>query len=100
MASAKRQQPAHYMLGERDVSYEEDLVGKVFLLQTRGTKKYTLVKVYRRNGGKMGHESVAVMDTRTNEHIGFPSISRLIRAIPIEQTFGEMLVAYLKSIDL
>lgn len=90
----------HYIVGEQDVTCEEAVAGTCFYVKRRTTNTFMLVKVYRKNGGERGRESVAVMNADTNEHVGYPRVRTLFRAIETEQTFGEMLVAYLHSLSL
>lgn len=66
--------PNDYDIGpEGDVSYEEELCGKLFFW------KKTLVRVIRRQGGA---KQVAVQDVSTGRLIGYPSVISLCRLVP------------------
>lgn len=89
-----------YVKGQQGVKYTDDLVGNLFFYRRRGTGDFVLVKVYRKNGGKPGFESVAVMDAATNEHLGYPSVNSLYKAEKEKQSVEEQVAEFLKGLNL
>ena len=89
----------HYTIGEKNIVYDEDLVGKRFFYKPRASNQFLLIKVYRKTGGKPGYESVAVMDAKTYEHVAYASVNNLYRAVETERSFDEALAVYLQNLN-
>lgn len=100
MASCHHSAPkkSHYTIGEKNIVYDEDLVGKRFFYKPRASNQFVLIKVYRRTGGKSGYESVAVMDAKTYEHVAYASVNNLYRAVETERSFDDALAVYLQNL--